>query len=39
MNYQDRGAFDVVVDTNGKTPAQVKQAILDAVAQKTGRGA
>jgi cytidylate kinase len=35
VNYQDRGAFDVVVDTNGKTPAQVKQAILDAVAAKT----
>jgi cytidylate kinase len=35
VNYQDRGAFDVVVDTNGKTPAQVKQAILDAVAKKT----
>ncbi len=35
VNYQDRSAFDVVVDTNGKTPAQVKQAILDAVAAKT----
>ncbi|MDP2343384.1 MAG: hypothetical protein Q8O67_20670 [Deltaproteobacteria bacterium] len=35
VNYQDRSAFDVVVDTNGKTPAQVKQAILDAVAKKT----
>jgi len=35
VNYQDRGAFDVVVDTNGKTPAEVKQAILDAVARKT----
>lgn len=35
VNYQDRSAFDVVVDTNGKTPAQVKQAILEAVAQKT----
>jgi cytidylate kinase len=40
VDYQDRGAFDVVVDTNGKTPAQVKQAILDAVAAKTApRGA
>ena len=37
VNYQDRGAFDVVVDTNGKTPAQVKQAILDAVDAKTRR--
>ena len=35
VNYQDRSAFDVVVDTNGKSPAQVKQAILDAVAAKT----
>lgn len=35
VNYQDRSAFDVVVDTNGKTPAQVKQAILDAVAKKS----
>ncbi len=35
VNYQDRSAFDVVVDTNGKTPDQVKQAILDAVSQKT----
>lgn len=35
VNYQDRSAFDVVVDTNGKTPAQVKQAILAAVAKKT----
>jgi cytidylate kinase len=38
VNYQDRSAFDVVVDTNGKTPAQVKQAILDAVAKKSGDG-
>jgi cytidylate kinase len=35
VNYQDRSAFDVVVDTNGKTPAEVRQAILDAVAEKT----
>lgn len=35
VDYQDRSAFDVVVDTNGKTPDQVKAAILEAVAQKT----
>jgi cytidylate kinase len=35
VDYQDRGAFDVVVDTNGKSPDQVKQAILDAVQKKT----
>jgi cytidylate kinase len=39
VNYQDRSAFDVVVDTNGKTPAEVKQAILDAVAAKTASAA
>lgn len=35
VNYQDRSAFDVVVDTNGKTPDQVKAAILAAVEKKT----
>ena len=35
VNYQDRSAFDVVIDTNGKTPAEVQQAILDAVRKKT----
>jgi cytidylate kinase len=35
VDYQDRSAFDVVVDTNGKTPDEVKAAILAAVQQKT----
>lgn len=35
VDYQDRSAFDVVVDTNGKTPDQVKAAILAAVQEKT----
>ncbi len=35
VDYQDRSAFDVVVDTNGKTPDQVKAAILEAVQKKT----
>lgn len=35
VDYQDRSAFDVVVDTNGKTPDQVKAAILEAVQHKT----
>lgn len=35
VDYQDRSAFDVVVDTNGKSPAEVKAAILAAVETKT----
>jgi cytidylate kinase len=38
VDYQDRTAFDVVIDTNGKTPAEVKAAILAAVEHKTARG-
>lgn len=38
VDYQDRTAFDVVIDTNGKTPAEVKAAILAAVEAKTARG-
>lgn len=38
VDYQDRSAFDVVVDTNGKSPDQVKAAILAAVEQKTKAG-
>jgi cytidylate kinase len=34
VNYQDRSAFDVVVDTNGKTPDEVKSTILAAVHAK-----
>ena len=35
VNYQDRSAFDVVIDTNGKSPDQVKHEILTAVRAKT----
>jgi cytidylate kinase len=35
VDYQDRSAFDVVVDTNGRSPDQVKAAILEAVTKKT----
>ena len=38
MKMPDRTAFDVVIDTNGKTPAEVKAAILAAVEHKTARG-
>jgi cytidylate kinase len=38
VDYQDRTAFDVVIDTNGKTPAEVKAAILAAVEAKIARG-
>ena len=38
VDYQDRSAFDVVIDTNGKTPDQVKAAILAAVQEKTAGG-
>jgi cytidylate kinase len=31
VDYQDRSAFDVVIDTTGKTPDQVQQAIVEAV--------
>ena len=34
VDYQDRSAFDVVVDTNGKTPDDVKATILAAVEAK-----
>jgi cytidylate kinase len=39
VDYQDRSTFDVVVDTNGKSPAEVKAAILAAVQQKAQRSA
>ena len=38
VDYQDRSAFDIVIDTNGKTPDQVKDAILAAVREKTASG-
>ena len=34
VDYQERGVFDLVIDTNGKAPVEVQQIILEKVSMQ-----